>query len=233
MRRESIGVCLIGDVFKDLCVHNALHILQQGRADGICIDTACKVHRRIVTIAEFLIGFTLPAAGKGRCICYSRHPRHSARVGDGCNRTGCDVSLGAQRYAPGRHCGRTIIADFGFLNRKKLDAGRRLGKPAFGDVCPRRTGHHQVAGGPLRTEHPQANRTPQVEQRCAHRGINKTAVVDIFQDGENNVQDPCKDAQKQAERAAHGQVCFCSPQLPCFIFQRIQQFGVSWPPEAA
>ena len=226
MRRQTVVIHIVSIIFKYLCFHNAINILEQGGTDTVSIHAAGIVHAGIVAVAEFFICFPFSTASKRRRVCYSRNTGYRAGVCDGGDRIRRHIAIRASACAAERHHDRTLCTNFSIRNCEELDAGRCFNQPSRWYDDPRRACHHDIAAGFLGRQHTQANGSTEVQQRGANRCVHKAAVVDIFQHREQDIEYPCKNAQEQAERASDGQVCRCPKQFSRFMLQSIQQFIV-------
>ena len=153
VRRQAVVIHIISIIFKHLCFHDAINILEQGGTDAVRIHAAGIVHAGIVAVAEFFIRFPFSTASKRRRVCYSRNTGYRAGVCDGGDRIRRHITIRASACAAERHHDRTLCTNFSIRNSKELDAGRSFNQPSRRYYDPRRASHHDIAAGFLGRQH--------------------------------------------------------------------------------
>ena len=153
MRRQAVIIHIVSIIFKHLCFHNAINILEQGGTDAVCIHAAGIVHTGIVAVAEFFIRFPFSTASKRRRVCHRRDTCDRAGVCDGGDRIRRHITIRASACAAERHHDRTLCTNFSIRNSKELDAGRSFNQPSRRYYDPRRASHHDIAAGFLGRQH--------------------------------------------------------------------------------
>ena len=229
VRGKPVLVLKIGVVLKYLCVHNPLHVLEEGRPDSVSIDAASKVHGGIVTIPKFLVCFPFPAPSKRRGVSDGHQPRNCARIGNDRDRFGGHVALGPRHGTSGRDKGRVIRSDFRLRHGIKLNAAVRPRQPSLRDDRASWASDNQVPRGLLCGEQLQSNGPAQVEKACSNRRVNEAAVVNVLNQREQDIQNPGVNAEKHTYRAAYRQIGGRPEQLPGLVLQSVKQLCVGRP----